>query len=145
MYIFFVSLVIYGFIVKYYSSIWRDEYLEKQYQQNIATQTTPSSSYAKKKFPYTIITCPICKKQIRIPSDKEFVESCPQCKTLFSYPHTTTKNPVRLEAPVSPKQSETGYSPIIITCPSCMQKLRVPADKIVMVRCPSCNNTFRHP
>ena len=142
---FLVSLAIYIFIVKYYSPIWRDEYLKNQYPQNIAIKTDSPASSAQKKLPYTIITCPFCKKQIHIPSDKEFVGNCPHCKTRFSYPYTATKNPVRSEAPVLPKQTETGHPPIIITCPSCLQKLRVPGDKAGMVRCPRCNHAFRHP
>ena len=72
--------------------LWKEEYLKEKYShQSIATKTTSSSSYAKKILPYTIITCSICKKQIRIPSGKEFVGICPHCKTRFSYPHAAAK------------------------------------------------------
>lgn len=126
-------------------SVWRDEYLKHQYPRNTTIKAVSPASSAQKNLPYTIIACPLCKKQIRIPSDKEFVGNCPHCKTRFSYPYIATKSPVRSEAPVSQKQSETGHPPIIITCPSCLQKLRVPGDRAVMVRCPRCNHAFRHP
>ena len=79
------------------------------------------------------------------PTDKDFVGNCPHCKTRFRYPYAATKIPASSEATVSPNQSETGHPPIIITCPSCLQKLRVPGDKAVIVHCPRCNHSFRHP
>lgn len=138
------AILINKLIKKCNAHIWRDEYLKHQPRNTTIKAVSPASS-AQKNLPYTIIACPLCKKQIRIPSDKEFVGNCPHCKTRFSYPYIATKSPVRSEAPVSQKQSETGHPPIIITCPSCLQKLRVPGDKAVMVHCPRCNHAFRHP
>lgn len=34
---------------------------------------------------------------------------------------------------------------IIISCPSCLQKLRVTSDKTIMVHCKKCGHVFRYP
>jgi hypothetical protein len=46
----------------------------------------------------------------------------------------TSQNHQNASVPISDK--------VIITCPSCAKKLRVPAGKSGSVRCPSCNKSF---
>ena len=52
----------------------------------------------------------------------------------------TTETPGR---PARSSQPVSDEEPRIHSCPSCGQKLRVPAKKLLDIRCPACNHAFR--
>lgn len=156
--VFVLGLFILLFLVPLYddftrkqnSHIWTEEFLSNKYptippysETNI--KTASSLAHHQTNIPYTIIDCPHCSKQVRIPSGKAITCICNHCNTHFKYPFMPQSKPIKSEIWPSPKQPEPNLPPLIITCPSCLQKLRVPADKAVMVRCPNCNHTFMHP
>ena len=93
-----------------------------------------------------IITCPECGVKLRIPQNGEarVRVHCPGCDTWFD---RINKSEARPKPSPSSSQERpcVDYPPIIVSCPRCQQRMKIPADQAVTVTCPSCGETFHHP
>lgn len=93
-----------------------------------------------------VITCPECGVKLRIPQNGEARVRihCPGCDTWFD---RINKSEARPKPSPSPSQERpcVDYPPIIVSCPRCQQRMKIPANKAVTVSCPSCGEVFDHP
>lgn len=94
-----------------------------------------------------VISCPECGARLRIAktAEERIRIHCPACNIWFDRINKPKSSPQPSSPPKQETSSSKQHPPIIISCPTCQQRLRIPADKAVTVTCPSCGEIFDHP
>ncbi len=98
----------------------------------------------------TIVACAECNRELRVPTDQGMVKvTCTECGLRWLYMPENAGWPEEPEdEPPAPEQKQriSGdlRTVIVITCPTCSQKLNVPVNRGTLnVTCPTCKASWR--
>ena len=106
-----------------------------EYYINTAEESQDQSKEDQNDDEKTIIECPACKQKARVPKNKTMYVTCSRCK--YEYYVNTTE--YKQDAA---KETQHYDEKIIIECPACGRKTRVPKNKKMYVTCDRCKYEF---
>ena len=104
-----------------------------------ASSSSPSSAAGK-----VVVDCPQCSQKLRVPASASGkpapgVARCPACSHSFEPAPAPS---AETEAQRTTPGEQTSAEKVVVECPACGQKLRVPAGKRGVITCPACSKTF---
>jgi len=107
-----------------------------------STQASPVKKQEKRE-----VSCPECNRRLRVPVDYAGSVGCPDCSHKFNVEPEQVDEPVEdeddLEVEVQPETPSPVADKIEISCPDCLQSLRIPSSYKGSVRCPACTKIFK--